>query len=343
MAYYVDEMGAARCCEIGATKFGRGLVATKDLAPGQTILKIPLSCSIMVEKWDDNKATDNHDDAWAGQLAVKLLEESTRPSPYADALPPPPSTPVRGDWSISALNALDNAEFLNEIQDAKEWRNRQCEDFVRGRLSGAIATTPVEPHAFLDTLDLVSSRTIRCGNKFMLVPFLDMANHASRDQGGGYYELDMSSNGDVADHIVLKAGDRGVAQGNEICLDYGSRRNEEWLIHYGFLPDRNTAESVVLPDSKRTITWSDVNASDEELQKECRNVLEGFDTSLADDIASLRQIETMAERDWDLEMSLQYRIARKTLLTAVGGVRTASAFSSAFYNAIEEEPSAVSV
>ena len=190
------------------------------------------------------------------------------------------------------------------------------------------ASTTAEPQTFLDALDLVSSRTIRCGNFFMLVPFLDMANHASQDQGGDYYVLEKSADGKGTDHIALKAGERGVTAGSEVCLDYGERSNEEWLIHYGFLPDRNTAESVLLPTSKRSITWAEVSTAGEEVKNECRKVLESASTALSDDIGSLRQTEEMDVRDFHLEMALQYRIARKRLLTAVGGVRTASAFGS---------------
>jgi hypothetical protein len=342
---YMDRMGGNRCCEIGPTQYGRGLVATKNLHPGETIMRIPLSCALTVDASKD--CTLLRDDVWAGHLAAKLVDEICggslgKPSLYVNALPPPPSTPARGDWSVHALEALDNTEILNEIQEAKEWRNRQCDDFVCGSFGGSTTmvsvTTTVEPQLFLDALDLVSSRTIRCGNKFMLVPFLDMANHASQDQGGGYYELEENPNGDVADHIVLRAGERGVAAGCEVCLDYGNRRNEEWLIYYGFLPERNLAEVVVLPDSNcTTITWSDVNTADEKLREECRKYLQASDTTLSDDVASLQQIKGMNDRDWKVEMALQYRIARKTLLTAVGGVKTASAFSSAFFNLIEEE------
>merc|ERR1712127_55611 len=115
------------------------------------------------------------------------------------------------------LQRLEDSEFVREIKIAKDWRNAQWEVF--GVSNGALG----DQQRFLDAIDLVSSRTIRCGSKFMLVPFLDMANYASRDQGGGFYTL---AKGDDDDEFIeLKIGDRGVKAGEEVFLDYGDRTN----------------------------------------------------------------------------------------------------------------------
>ncbi|KAG7367317.1 SET methyltransferase domain containing protein [Nitzschia inconspicua] len=330
---FVDQLGSVRHCEIGSTEYGRGLVATKDLEPGETILRIPLSATIQIDasqNGDDMKL----DDSWAAALANKLMERLQSGScPYVDSLPPPPPTPARGDWSTQALEALDDSDFLQEIEKAIQWRNRQCERYVMGRLcldEDSSSATQKNPQLFMEALDLVSSRTIRCGDKFMLVPFLDMANHASQDQGGGYYQLENSpSLQDVT--IALKAGNRGVQAGNEVFLDYGDRRNEEWLMYYGFLPDRNTAECVTLPESQQRITWSNVHMLDELYRGECRVLLNKGDTTLTDDIRSLKHIEALEERDAHFELALKYRISRKSLLSAAGGTKSSSALFSSFF------------
>jgi hypothetical protein len=341
---YLDRAGATRFCDIGPTKYGRGLVARRDMQPGETVLRIPLTETIVVEKSRSSELlspTSITSDAWAGQLAQKLVErerlatsshENTAiTDAYIDALPPPPPTPSRGDWSIEVLQTLDDDNLLLEIEVAKDWRNEQWEVFGVSE-QGALG----DQQRFLDALDLVSSRTIRCGSKFMLVPFLDMANYASRDQGGGYYELAKEGpNGDDDDDediIILKIGDRGVKAGDEICLDYGDRTNEEWLMYYGFLPDRNSAETLVLPESRRMITWHDANRGDESLREECRVVLDCSTTTLSHDIETLNRLEMDDENNEDVTMllALKYRIARKTLLSAVAGAKTSSAFSSAF-------------
>jgi hypothetical protein len=354
---YLDQKGITRFCEIGNTKYGRGLVATTNLQPGDIVLKIPLSEAIIVEETTSSSSlsSKDDDDAWAGMLALQLLErmasniqindnDETKKSfttcgcPYVEALPPPPPTPARGDWSEYALQTLDNPDLLKEIQVAMEWREAQYEQlFLKDNKSNNNINNIFHRQLFFDALDIVSSRTIRCGSKFMLVPFLDMANHASRDQGGGYYELIKGSN-DAGEEIVLKV-DRNVQKGDEILLDYGSRKNEEWLLYYGFLPDRNTAAETVELPSKVSVGWSDVNnrRHDQQLKRECKDMLNKAETTLTQDISSLYQLEQLEERDRHLELALKYRIARKTLLNAVAGERTASAFSSVFLNFEEEE------
>ena len=329
---YIDRAGATRYCEIGTTKYGRGLVATKNLEPGETVLSIPLKETIIVEQ-SESEPSVPISDSWAGQLANELIKRQSQAisddnnavAIYSRALPPPPPTPSRGDWSIKALETLGDIDIRRGIEAAQEWRNDQWEMF--GVANGALG----DQQRFLDALDLVSSRTIRCGSKFMLVPFLDMANYASRNQGGGYYKLTEGSSGSSDGIIELKIGDRGCRVGDEIFLDYGDRTNEEWLIYYGFLPDRNSAESLVLPVSQRTITWDNVAGEDEGLKEECRAVLDNSSTSLADDIIELKKLES-GDRDADVTMvlALKYRIAQKTLLTAVAGVKTSSAFTSVF-------------
>ena len=333
---HLDRMGATRFCEIGETKFGRGLVATKDLMPGEIVLRIPLSETIIVEM-EQSDHQGLIDDPWAGKLAVKLLERQRRgnankdSSKYSDALPLPPPTPTRG-WSVQALQTLEDVDILQNIETQREWQNQQWKTFGED-FTSEDKTTPGDHQRFLDALDLVSSRTIRCGSKFMLVPFLDMANHASRDEGGGFYKI-IDANGPLGTRkkeIALQVGDRGINVGDEVLLDYGDRNNDEWLLYYGFLPNRNSAESLILPDSQRTITWDDVNGEDESLKDECKVVLSLSSTTLQEDIDTLNKLKRNKKHtDDQMELALNYRIARKTLLSAVAGVKTSSGFSSAF-------------
>jgi len=337
---YLDLVGATRFCDIGPTKYGRGLVARRDMPPGETVLSIPLSETIIVEQSQTRPDYDlSPSDAWAGRLAQKLVERqrqanfhdyndgaTTTNNPYSDSLPPPPPTPSRGDWSLEALQTLDDSNLLREIEVAQDWRNEQWEVF--GVSDGALG----DQQRFLDALDLVSSRTIRCGSKFMLVPFLDMANYASRDQGGGYYSLAKERKGDKEiETIELKIGDRGVKAGGEVFLDYGDRTNDEWLLFYGFLPDRNNAEGLVLPNG-RTITWDDASSEEDEgLKEECGAALDRSSTTLRDDMETLNDLEINEENiDVTMILALKYRIARKTLLSVGAGAKTSSAFSSVF-------------
>lgn len=115
---------------------------------------------------------------------------------------------------------------------------------------------------------------------------------ASTDQGGGYYTLTEGQHGsDNEEMIELKIGDREVKAGGEVFLDYGDRNNEDWMMYYGFLPDRNSAESVVLPVSRCTITWDCVDSGDEDIENEGRILLDRSSTTLRYDIEALNDFE----------------------------------------------------
>ena len=300
---HVDSEGGERFCEIGKTPFGRGLVATEDLKPGDVALRIPLSCALVEPDVDNDK------DSWTGRLANQLLDQ--KHSFYTCALPVPPSTPARGDWPEQLLDEFQNSAFCKEIDAALDWRYKKWESHC-----GSYQ----ERQEFLDKLDLVCSRTIRIGKKLMLVPLLDMANHASRQQGGGFYKLDGSN-------VCLVAGERGIRKGNEVTLDYGTRTNEDWLIHYGFLPDRNLAETILLPSSKRIVSWDDVGKADISVERECLTLLQESDTTLEEDLGLL---QSNADDDFRLSLAINYRLSRKILLSAIAGQKAASASTSAF-------------
>ena len=319
---YLDQQhGVIRHCEIGFTKFGRGLVATRDLKAGDVVLRIPTSCALVEpDLGDDDGEENNH---WAGRLAMQVMkrqqQQSQQSCAYTNALPEPPCTPSRGDWPETYIKALDDVEFENEIDTTMVWRYNQweqhCGDYVN--------RTP-----YLDALDLVCSRTIRCGNDLLLVPLLDMANHASQAEGGGYYKRDGAD-------ICLMVGERGVKLGEEVTLDYGQRQNKDWIIHYGFLPSRNTIESVTLPKSGLKVTLQDARDATPSLRQECNDYLQTFTTSLEEDISMLRDSSKVLD-DYRMRMALEYRIARKTILSAVAGSRASSPFSSAFSFASSE-------
>lgn len=302
---HLDQQGATRSCETGETKCGRGLVATRDLEADEVALRIPVACALQVPDLGE-------DDYWAGRLALQVMERRRQSCPYTDALPPPPAIPARGDWPVHIMKAFEDPLFEKEIDAAQDWRYEQWE-----KKNGSFE----DRSDFLDALDLVCSRTTRVGSDLMLVPFLDMANHASQEEGGGYYVRDGSD-------VCLVVGERGVRQGGEVTLDYGQRRNEDWLIHYGFLPDRNTADAMILPSTQQRVSWDDVGTASDSLRQECSDYLDTTRTSLAEDLAALQD----SKLDYRMELALEYRVSRKMLLSAVAGEKTATLATSAFFS-----------
>uniref|UniRef100_A0A7S4DSI2 SET domain-containing protein n=1 Tax=Lotharella globosa TaxID=91324 RepID=A0A7S4DSI2_9EUKA len=74
----------------------------------------------------------------------------------------------------------------------------------------------------------------------MLVPILDVANHAPSEAGGGFFEV-------TSDSVSLVVGSRGANKGEEVYLDYGERPVEDFLLHYGFVPERCPSDSISVP------------------------------------------------------------------------------------------------
>lgn len=301
----IERTGGIKRCDVVHTHCGRGLVATEDLGPGEVALSVPRDIALV----EPDLGEANH---WAGRMALRILDAQN--DMYMRALPAPPPTPARGDWPDEILRALDDCMLEAEIDAAYFWRHEQWARY---------ADTVGDQRAFLDALDLVCSRTIRIGEELLLVPWLDLANHASCLQGGGYYACDGSTG-----NICLITGARPIRQGDEIRLDYGARPNFHFLLYYGFVPDRNPADSTLLPHSRRTVSWSDLGHVDPSLRKECQTFLARAPTTLAADIAMLNQ--PSRGLDPRLRLALQYRLARKTLISAAAGAEAAQAATSAF-------------
>lgn len=300
LASLVDQSGGTRRCEIGETPRGRGLIATADVGPNEVALRIPKALALV----EPDVGTSH----WAGRMAMRILERGD--DDYSRCLPPPPWTPARGDWPEALLEEFQDEKFEANVDAAYFWRHEQ-------------AAVHCQSDDFLDALDLVSSRTIRVGDQLLLVPYLDMANHASADEGGGYYAYD-----DSRDEICLVTGNRKVCRGEEVLLDYGDRANADWIIHYGFLPNRNTADKVLLPDTRRTISWQDLplTYADPSVREECQAFLAKAPTTVPHDLELLRR----HRGDERFTLAVRYRIQRKILVAAAAGVQASRADTSAF-------------
>ena len=77
--------------------------------------------------------------------------------------------------------------------------------------------------------------------KYVICPFIDMANRVGVDVGGNVafeYSTDGSS---------LSAVEPGVAQGSEMCIQYGPQSNDQLLQYYGFVEEGNVHDIYILP------------------------------------------------------------------------------------------------
>ena len=98
-----------------------------------------------------------------------------------------------------------------------------------------------------------------------------------------------------------------VAEGEEVCLDYGSRPNSEWLLHYGFLPETN-GDDVQGLGGPYSIGWGELPLLENDDRvaeaRECLDAVQG-DVGMLDD----------PRRD----VINEYRSQRRRLLQAACG------------------------
>jgi len=274
-----------------------GLIALRTIQPNEIVARVPLSATLLSYKDDD-------DDNWAGDLACQLLVESQETDSlyreYLQVLPKaPPSTPCR--WNSWERQELQDDSFVSEIEGNMLWRRRQ---WTHSGLPRSL-----HPQ-FLHFLDLVCSRTLKSrktGHRH-LVPLIDMANHSPEEIGGGHFAF-------VDDEVLLRAGYRGVEKGKEVTMDYGARPLQDFLLHYGFVPDRCPSDCIHIQVNgiEETVSWrSAVHRI--KLQQAATHKLDLFPTTIQEDAHAIPKSENH-------RLALQYRTAKKALLSQISGAR----------------------
>ena len=264
-----------RRVRVAPTSFGRGLVATCPLAAEEPCLRIPYElCAV---------EADDGEGHWASRLASRVVRNDLE-AVHKASFPGPPDVLTR--WPDEAIDALRDPCLSSECDAIFFWRDAQWAAHTQRHPGDD------EREAYIDALDLVCSRTVRCGSSLVLAPLLDLANHHAT---GCSYKCE-------GDSIVMYTS-RALAEGDEVCLDYGSRSNGDWLLHYGFLPSTNEDDVQAL-GGPYAIGWGDLPLLDADRIGEAREALESVqgDVGMLDD----------PRRD----MINEYRAQRRRLLQA---------------------------
>jgi len=203
------------------------------------------------------------------------------------SLPGPPDVLTR--WPDESVDALGDPSLASDCDAIFFWRDAQWAAHLERH------PDDTERDRYIDALDLVCSRTVRCGSSLVLAPLLDMANHHAT---GCSYVCE-------EDGVALYTS-RALAEGDEVCLDYGSRSNGDWLLHYGFLPSIN-GDDVQSLGGPYSIGWGDLPLLDADRIVEVRESLEAVqgDVGMLDD----------PRRD----LINEYRSQRRRLLKAACG------------------------
>jgi hypothetical protein len=267
-----------RRVRVAPTSFGRGLVATCPLAAEEPCLRIPFDlCAI---------EADNEEGHWASRLASRLVRNELQ-SIHKASLPGPPDVLTR--WPDESIDALGDPSLSSDCDATFFWRDAQWAAHLERHPGDD------DRDRYIDALDLVCSRTVRCGTNLVLAPLLDMANHHAT---GCSYVCE-------GDSVALYTS-RALAEGDEVCLDYGSRSNGDWLLHYGFLPPSNK-DDVQSLGGPYSVSWGDPPLLDADLIVEAREALD----AVQGDVGMLE--------DPRRNIINEYRSQRRRLLKAACG------------------------
>ena len=257
----------------------RGVEAVRDLAPGETLARVPFGLTLRGESDDDG--TDDAD-AWSSRMAMEILEElhastsSTSASTSAydrsvwlSSLPrPAPETPPL-DFSDEELAMIEDEHVVAEARAVRAVHERACETFAdRLAAIGATredlkwATSAVHSRVFARR-DEATGKTTR-----ILVPGVDMCNHGGPDGYNAIVRIvtspetcqGLSATEEIADvssrdanaeekffELVVDPDGQGIEAGDEILISYSNTfPNEPFLLYFGFVPSNNPNDAFAL-------------------------------------------------------------------------------------------------
>ena len=135
-----------RHVRVAQTASGRGLVATCPLAAEEPILRIPYDlCAIEAEDGESH---------WASRMASRLVRNELQAA-HKESLPGPPDVLTR--WSDESVDALGDPSLASECDAIFFWRDAQWAAHLERHPDDN------DRDRYIDALDLVCSRTVRCG------------------------------------------------------------------------------------------------------------------------------------------------------------------------------------
>jgi hypothetical protein len=217
---------------------GAGIVATRALAVGDTILTLPRHAMIIDNELDDT-ATGTLDhgveprprDALAAWLPLELKVHASPWRAYLDTLPVQLDLPMfRGD--IDALAGTGAQSLATDMNRDVIATYEQLPPELRARISLA---------DFAWGRAIVMSRGFHAPGSFehriALIPLVDIFNHRTDDTGWSFSPYD--------GNLVVRM-ERALDAGDDVHFSYGNRSNSQLLVHYGFVLPENAGNEAHL-------------------------------------------------------------------------------------------------
>ena len=290
----------------------RGLFCTSKIKKNQKICRIPSDCALALADPSKNGAdapTPAHRGANLLEMYMKNEEARQLWSPYFDTLPTKDSNMFNPTPDFFIDDDLELLEFPRIINRAKQ-RKKEIEKVAAERSLSVeelqfatwlttsrqfklyIPTPESEKDDIMPGTDEKGQIISKGGEKkalYVLVPFIDIANHSS-DQPNCKLTLIDPEKDDA--WFALEAT-RPIAAGKELVIAYGNglESSVELFQNYGFVPTVNKIDAMMLKKGGDD-TIADLN---------------GWTTTLEED----KTIIEMAEDDPILSKIIQFRIRLK--------------------------------
>ncbi|KAE8621513.1 hypothetical protein XENTR_v10004860 [Xenopus tropicalis] len=241
------------------TDTGRGLMATRDLQPGELIISLPDSCLITTETVLQSYL-GKYIRTWSPPvspllalctflIAERVARERSPWKPYLDVLPSSYSCPVYWESEIiSLLPAPLRQKALEQQTEVKELHTESWSFFVSLQpLFGGNITDIYTYGALRWAWCTVNTRTVymkhprRHGlsaqqDVYAMAPYLDLLNHspavqveAAFNEERRCYEIRTNS---------------GCRKHDQAFICYGPHDNQRLLLEYGFIAANNPHRSV---------------------------------------------------------------------------------------------------
>lgn len=273
LARYASARGArASGIEIRLGGGERGVYATRELEQAEPLIAVPLYACVSADAIPDSVDTDGVAAApWPCRMASALMLAHDA---YAQALPSMdeletihpvalheqslnkalPACPATLEARLLALRQMAHVHArtctpggFNENSSAETVFERWAVPIALSRTIGLAGVSAPEAQLVHNTPDEdVRFAPEGDGTLRVLAPLVDMLNHESTP-GAANVTWDVYGEKESTDPLELVVScTQKIECGEEVCASYGAKAGDEFVAHYGFLPEDNGAEEAVV-------------------------------------------------------------------------------------------------
>ena len=250
----------------------RGLFTAEDFQPGEFLLGIPFPCCLALS--NDNIVVEEASDAELGRRLLEHLNNNNRNNnnnekvgqsflrAYFQSLPTRKqhfdATP--DFWKDDDIDLLEFPPLVEKMKLRKQQIQELAKTEQLDLEELQFATWLVKSRGF--TLLKPTEKAII--SKTVLMPYLDMVNHATENPNAELQALETKVEDDS--FYALQAL-RPISKGKEITISYGTGKDTsvELLSNYGFVPAVNQNDAAMMKEQQyQDIVWNTSLKDDEQ-------------------------------------------------------------------------------